>query len=112
MKNALKAVGCAYPRYHTGAQASGRNSAAQTLKDPGIDASRRTNPRAYVYRAGWWAELPASFRSSLSVNFGSLTLLEGGKDELVTEEGNASRPLGWKGRNSEMRKVEGPGRCE
>lgn len=40
------------------------------------------------------------------VIFCSLTLLEGGKDKLVTEERKAFRPSGRKG---EMRKVEGQG---
>ena len=109
MENALKAVGCADPQFHMGAQAAGRNSAAQQLTAPGIDASRHTKPRAYAYRVGWRADLPASLKSFLFVVLCCLTLFEGGKDKLVTEERKASRPLVRKGRNSERRRVEGQG---
>ena len=55
--------------------------------------------------------MAVSLKSFLFVIFCSLILLEGGKDnKVVTEERKAFQTIRRKGRNSEMRKVEGKGK--
>lgn len=108
MNYALKAVGCTHFQYHVGAQTQCKRRAGDQLKNRRLTAPITHRLRGvYGSWVGWWAELPASFKSFLFVVFCPLALLERGKDKKLVTEETISDPQGGKEENSEMGKAEG-----